>query len=568
MSDRGGLLKTRAQNFAHHLQSRLQSLSESEASDETWTTEAPSDSEVYYDIDSSLASPEEEVAEPIFIAAQNRDTLPIQRCESSDSQYFDSLDNINSEAITSVSPPKLIPALKKIPILHLKTDRPVIINGHKLLDADVGCSKVNEISSVEVEPNGEKCDNCIVGNNNENLVENGDIQDLTLRKLMIDIRPPKADTVDKASDSYCVFCDIEQKKPSFSDGVVEQTGCNKESASGSENHGDGCCLDFKKEDGNKESDCASDVEENVSLTELLQVLKKEICASEESNNLEDKSTDNTVSEIECPCIEVRESSPEEPEPTAKKKDKDDIEDIETKRKNFRRCSSLKSGKTPPGTPGHKKIVRFADVLGLDLADVKTFMDEVPTIPKSAYEDLHGIDLSSSPAVESPLTFGAVTVVPPLPEKVLMPLFQQPNVQPNFLDRVRQNNVCLESAIVSDASLFAISGLVRVKNIDFHKSVYIRYSIDSWRSFSDLQARYISNSCDGFSDRFSFVLYAHTLSLGQRLEFAVRFHAAGQQFWDSNGGVNYIFECTSRGPSRTYLDPGIPSSPTATWASFY
>lgn len=33
------------------------------------------------------------------------------------------------------------------------------------------------------------------------------------------------------------------------------------------------------------------------------------------------------------------------------------------------------------------MVRFADVLGLDLAAVRHFLDEVPRVPPSAYEDL-------------------------------------------------------------------------------------------------------------------------------------------------------------------------------------
>lgn len=50
---------------------------------------------------------------------------------------------------------------------------------------------------------------------------------------------------------------------------------------------------------------------------------------------------------------------------------------------YQRSSSLKSGKTPPGTP-MKKIVRFADAMGLDLIDIKVFMDEIPRVPKEAY----------------------------------------------------------------------------------------------------------------------------------------------------------------------------------------
>ncbi|XP_008486315.1 glycogen-binding subunit 76A-like, partial [Diaphorina citri] len=56
-------------------------------------------------------------------------------------------------------------------------------------------------------------------------------------------------------------------------------------------------------------------------------------------------------------------------------------------RKLRRSSSLRSGKTPPGTPASKKFVRFADVLGLDLADVRTYLDEIPSVPQSAYEDL-------------------------------------------------------------------------------------------------------------------------------------------------------------------------------------
>jgi len=54
---------------------------------------------------------------------------------------------------------------------------------------------------------------------------------------------------------------------------------------------------------------------------------------------------------------------------------------------IRRCSSLKTCKTPPGNATCKKIVRFADALGLDLADVRTFLDEIPKIPNSAFNDL-------------------------------------------------------------------------------------------------------------------------------------------------------------------------------------
>lgn len=233
-----------------------------------------------------------------------------------------------------------------------------------------------------------------------------------------------------------------------------------------------------------------------------------------------------LNEITSVSSDSKRSTPE-PESTAKK---DSDEEEYERPPRVRRCSSLKTGKTPPGTPGRKKIVRFADVLGLDLADVRTFLDEVPKIPKSAYEDLD-VTLPSQ----------TLQLGPPL-EKVLVPMFQQPGCLPGFLDRLRDHQVCLESAAVTDPISLTITGCVRVRNLDFHKSVHIRYSMDSWRSYSDLTASYVENSCDGFSDKFSFILFGNSMQIGQRVEMAIRFQAKGEQFWDSNYGTNYCFQC--------------------------
>lgn len=231
------------------------------------------------------------------------------------------------------------------------------------------------------------------------------------------------------------------------------------------------------------------------------------------------------------------------EEIAKKKESDEESEYE-RPPRVRRCSSLKTGKTPPGTPGRKKSVRFADIFGLDLADVRTFLDEVPKIPKSAYEDL-----------EITLPTHTIQLGPPL-DKVLVPLFQQPGCLPNFLERLRDGQVCLESAAVTDPINLTITGCVRVRNLDFHKSVHIRYSLDSWRSYSDLSASYVENSCDGFSDKFSFILFGNSLQIGQRVEMAVRFQCKGEQYWDSNYGTNYSFQCL---PCNTHKTSPIMDS---------
>lgn len=259
---------------------------------------------------------------------------------------------------------------------------------------------------------------------------------------------------------------------------------------------------------------------------------------------------------------------------------------EDRPQRVRRCSSLKTGKTPPGTPGRKKIVRFADKLGLDLADVRTFLDEIPKIPNSAYNDLIYDDIFR-PQHSSPENAASSirddwcdryqddgrrksmsAISSRKIDRMLVPLFQQPGGMANFLDVVRERRVCLENALVQDPVTLAIQGTVRVINLDFHKSVHIRYTLNAWRNFSDLQATYVPNSCDGFSDKFSFVLYCHTLSVGQRLEFAVRFQCKGMQYWDNNSGANYCFQCLPASSSTGYIPITADESRRSSWSPMF
>ncbi|CAG5088481.1 Similar to Gbs-76A: Glycogen-binding subunit 76A (Drosophila melanogaster) [Cotesia congregata] len=272
-------------------------------------------------------------------------------------------------------------------------------------------------------------------------------------------------------------------------------------------------------------------------------------------------------------LERRENKDEDDDPG---EEEDEEEEKEPQLLRIRRCSSLKTGKTPPGTPYRKKIVRFADVLGLDLADVRTFLDEIPKVPHSAFSDLiyddifqkdsSPVSFDGSPPSFSRLSLDALNSVPRTqslgskPSGVLVPLFQQPGGLINFLDIVRERQVSLENVIVQNPVSACIQGTVRVRNLDFHKSVHIRYSLDSWKSYSDLQAIYLQNSCDGFSDKFSFQLYCRPLKIGGKLELAVRFQCKGVQYWDNNSGVNYCFQCLPPSQASNYIP--ITSSQTS------
>lgn len=200
------------------------------------------------------------------------------------------------------------------------------------------------------------------------------------------------------------------------------------------------------------------------------------------------------------------------------------------RVNLRKSSSLKTNKTPPGTPHRKKVVRFADAMGLDLESVRHVlnMESPPKIPASAMADLKA---------------GLVEERKEIGSKYLCPCFNQPGAADNFFQKVITQKVCLENAIITDLT---ITGFVRVSNISFHKSVRVRYTHNGWATFHDIAASYVQNSCDGPTDRFSFSIVAPPFfGLGSRLEFAVSYNAGGTEYWDSNDGNNYVFECFAK-----------------------
>ncbi|XP_064611077.1 glycogen-binding subunit 76A-like [Liolophura sinensis] len=210
---------------------------------------------------------------------------------------------------------------------------------------------------------------------------------------------------------------------------------------------------------------------------------------------------------------------------------------------LRKSRSLKTNKTPPGTPHRKKVVRFADAMGLDLESVRHILnlDSPPKIPASAMKDLQvglGEDRKTQGSVYLAITF------------------PQPGASYTFVRKVLDQKVCLENAVVTDLT---ITGFVRVANIGFHKAVRIRYTVNGWESFYDIAASYVQNSCDGPTDRFSFSIVAPAnFTVGSKMEFAISYSVNDTQYWDSNGGQNYVFVCYAK---------TIPSEVDNSWMHF-
>ena len=197
---------------------------------------------------------------------------------------------------------------------------------------------------------------------------------------------------------------------------------------------------------------------------------------------------------------------------------------------LRKSTSLKSSKTPPGTPRRKKVVRFADAMGLDLESVRHVLnlESPPKIPPSAMKDLQtGLG-------EERKEMGT---------KFIVETFQQPGADPNFRERVIAQKVVLENALIVSGS---ITGVVRVANIAYHKAVRVRFTTNDWSTFHDIAASYMHQSNDGPTDRFAFTIVPPPdFGPGSKLQFAISFSANGAEYWDNNYNNNYVFECFAK-----------------------
>lgn len=190
----------------------------------------------------------------------------------------------------------------------------------------------------------------------------------------------------------------------------------------------------------------------------------------------------------------------------------------------------------PGCSTRRNRVRFADALGLELAEVKVFQaGEDPSIP------LHVLSRLS---INSDLCCSRLDLE--FTMQCLVPDFQQPVDREDYPYHLQQQKVCLERVTSSDLGL---NGTIRVINVAFEKQVAVRYSFNHWRSQHEVSAQWHSSvpGKEGQDevDVFTFFLPVPPfLQLSSVVEFAVRYQVNGQEYWDNNQGKNYSLTCRS------------------------
>ncbi|KAG5262858.1 hypothetical protein AALO_G00279670 [Alosa alosa] len=200
-------------------------------------------------------------------------------------------------------------------------------------------------------------------------------------------------------------------------------------------------------------------------------------------------------------------------------------------KPLRPCISSKAevettnvGWRSPKTKRKKRVV-FADSKGMSLTAIhvfKEFQDDPLADLQFELSDLEN----------------AIVGLRVEKEKSLMLDFAQPAADYlDFRNRLKKNLVSLENCVLQDKSL---SGTIKVSNVSFEKTVNIRITYDSWKTYTDVPCIYMNNVYGCLDiDTFSFFIdLPSVIPHNKSVEFCICYKTLDQEHWDNNDGKNY------------------------------
>ncbi|XP_006036585.1 protein phosphatase 1 regulatory subunit 3E [Alligator sinensis] len=242
------------------------------------------------------------------------------------------------------------------------------------------------------------------------------------------------------------------------------------------------------------------------------------------------------------------SEDSEPEGRSRRSTRPRAPRLRTRRTRTRQSRRAHSAPPGPGagagggsgrsrSPGARKRVRFADALGLELASVRQFWPaQLPEVPER---------------VQAQLRRGSLSHFPPCLPYIKASSGAAPwawaAAEAEVGARLAAQAVALEGA---RAEGVGVAGTLRVLDLAYEKRVSVRYTWDGWASKREAPAAYAGpappppGACPPTApgaDRFAFRLPLPPPSA--TLEFALRYCAAGTEFWDNNEGHNYALRPT-------------------------
>ncbi|KAI8379743.1 putative phosphatase regulatory subunit-domain-containing protein [Radiomyces spectabilis] len=106
---------------------------------------------------------------------------------------------------------------------------------------------------------------------------------------------------------------------------------------------------------------------------------------------------------------------------------------------------------------------------------------------------------------------------------------------------RDAKVQLESVQLTHSDMCeepTLVGCCRVANLAFKKHVTVRYSLDYWNSFVEIDAEYCDSIANGTWDRFSFTIPLVSQQVVRTVYLALCYTVNGTEYWDNNSGRNY------------------------------
>lgn len=185
---------------------------------------------------------------------------------------------------------------------------------------------------------------------------------------------------------------------------------------------------------------------------------------------------------------------------------------------------------PPKSP--TKNVTFADDNNLSLVEIRNFIPSSDNINEwQSFRGKYKVNLCETEE-SNMLAYQNKKNNRKKPNELTL-CFKEPSECADFLERFKHRCVALEKCGTRDR---VVTGVIMVKNMEYHKSVFVRYTLDSWQSSADTEACYVPNSNDGGTDRFTFSLSLPKSS--KEMEFAICYKISANEFWDNNYNRNY------------------------------
>ena len=185
----------------------------------------------------------------------------------------------------------------------------------------------------------------------------------------------------------------------------------------------------------------------------------------------------------------------------------------------------------PGTPTFSKAVHFDP----SLEHVRHFLQVDRPIAVSAGSS--PVDSTLDDEGEYPFPNRTRSQSPPFEWEIRLTNFP-PDIGRGMSGPVQVERVYLSSDNKN------LMGAIVVKNLAFHKSVVARFTLDYWKTTSEVVADFCSDirrkHANDEHDRFVFSikLEDQTHLENKTLVFCVRYNVNGQEFWDNNNSMNY------------------------------